>query len=245
MFRCIFVVYCVSRTIANKLLVPLSAAILSIGAPAAFAASQPDVLPSDGYVMTHWGPKEGLPTADTWPIIQSREGYVWIGTGFGIVRFDGMKFTPFNSKNCPAFRAQQVMAIHEDMQGRIWVGLLSGGVLIYQNGNFTAPPSCDTIAYQSVNGIFADSAGGIYLCTSIGVLRMKGDSATRSWMICRRSRVSASPQLMARSILPALILSARQTPPRPGRRWSRETARRPSLQMHCWSLPTPYCSQAG
>ena len=152
--------------------------MLSAGAPAAPAALQHDVLPPDGYVVTHWGPNDGLPTADTWPIIQTREGYVWVGTGFGLVRFDGMKFTPFNSKNSPAFRAQQVTAIHEDTDGRIWVGLLSGGVLIYQNGRFTTPSSCDTIAFQSVHGIFSDSSGSVYLCTSIGVLRMMGDSAT-------------------------------------------------------------------
>ena len=154
------------------------AAFLTFSALRATAAPQSDDLPSDGYVMTHWGPNEGLPSADTWPIIQSREGYVWIGTGFGLVRFDGMKFTPFNSKDYPVFRAQQVTAIHEDKAGRIWVGLLSAGVLLYENGRFNPPAYCDAIANQSVTSIFSDSTGNVYLCTSAGVLMVRDGTAS-------------------------------------------------------------------
>jgi hypothetical protein len=173
-----FVIYCVKRKvpIIAPLLLAL-AAFLVFGAPRAMASPQFDDLASDGYVKTHWGPNEGLPSADTWPIIQSREGYVWIGTGFGLVRFDGMKFTPFNNKNYPVFRAPEVTAIHEDREGRIWVGLLSAGVLLYENGRFSPPGYCDTIADQSVTGIFSDSTGNVYLCTSAGVLKVRDGKA--------------------------------------------------------------------
>jgi two-component sensor histidine kinase/ligand-binding sensor domain-containing protein len=139
----------------------------------------PDVVPTDGYVFTTWGPDQGLPSADTWPIIQDRTGYVWIGTGFGIVRFDGVTFTPFNSKNTPAFHGQQVMAIHEDAHGRIWVGILSGGLAIYENGHFVSPAFADTFRYETVDGIFADSAGHTILCTTLGTYMVRGDSLAK------------------------------------------------------------------
>ncbi len=139
------------------------------------------ILPSDGYVHTFWGPDEGLPSADAWPIIQDRIGYVWIGTGFGLVRFDGVRFTTFHSRNTPAFHGQQVAAIHEDTRGRIWVGIYSGGLLIYDHGTFTAPPFASALSRETVSGIFADSAGNTYVCTPVGsyVVRAGADTAAR------------------------------------------------------------------
>ena len=137
-----------------------------------------DILPSTGYVSTTWGPDEGLPSAETGPILQDRTGYVWVGTGFGIVRFDGIAFRTYSSATTPLFRGQQVTAIHEDARGRIWIGLLSGGLVIYDRGHFSSPVFADTIAYESVHGIFADSAGNTYLCTSLGTFVERDGKAT-------------------------------------------------------------------
>ncbi|MCC6397903.1 MAG: hypothetical protein IT282_12870 [Bacteroidetes bacterium] len=162
---------------------PAGGLLLSFGVALALASAQPataqhDILSNDGFVMTHWGTKEGLPSNDAGPIIQSREGYVWIGTGFGIVRFDGVRFTSFNSKNTPAFVANEVRTIHEDATGRLWIGLHNGGVLLYENNTFSSPAFLSPLAFTTVTSIFSDSLGSLYFCGRTGVFRVRDTSGS-------------------------------------------------------------------
>jgi len=142
------------------------------------ALDQNDFLSGESYLMSHWGVIEGLPSMDAWPILQSRDGYVWIGTGLGLARFDGVRFVTFNRKNTPEFKVDDVKTLFEDREGRIWIGLFSGGVLTYSQGKFNAPPSCGPISNDAIQEIFADSSGGIYLCTRSGLFRVHGDSGS-------------------------------------------------------------------
>jgi two-component sensor histidine kinase len=148
------------------------------GQPSHPSTSHP-VLPSEGYVHASWGTDEGLPSADTWPILQDRAGYIWIGTGFGVVRFDGSRFTPFNARTTPVIRGQEVRAIHEDSRGRIWIGIMNAGVAIYDHGHFFTPSWADSFTYRTVTGIFADSAGGTCLCTSVGAYVVRNDTVRK------------------------------------------------------------------
>jgi hypothetical protein len=40
--------------------------------------AQSDFLSGESYLMSHWGVIEGLPSMDAWPMLQTRDGYVWI-----------------------------------------------------------------------------------------------------------------------------------------------------------------------
>ncbi len=137
-----------------------------------------DILATDSLVTTHWGTKEGLPSNEARPILQSREGYIWIGTGFGLARFDGIQFDVFNAKSTPEIKASDVTALHEDGAGNLWVGFQSGGVLKYAGGQFQAPASCASIAFASISDFFSDSTGGLYVCSNEGLLHLQGDSGS-------------------------------------------------------------------
>jgi ligand-binding sensor domain-containing protein len=45
--------------------------------------------------LTSWGQKDGLNSPVIWAIAQDRDGYIWLGTDAGAVRFDGVRFTPW------------------------------------------------------------------------------------------------------------------------------------------------------
>ena len=59
-------------------------------------------------------------------IVQTRDGYLWVGTLDGLARFDRVRFTVFNRANTPAFPSNRVLALYEDCEGVLWIGLTDG-----------------------------------------------------------------------------------------------------------------------
>ena len=64
------------------------------------------------YVHESWQVDEGLPQNSVNAIAQAEEGYLWLGTQEGLVRFDGLVFTVFSSLNVDAFRTSDVRVLH-------------------------------------------------------------------------------------------------------------------------------------
>ena len=81
--------------------------------------------------------ENGLPQNTVQAIIQTRDGYLWIGTQEGLARFDGLNFTVFDKENTPAFKSNDIRFLHEDQQGRLWIST-SYGLVCRHNGQFTA-----------------------------------------------------------------------------------------------------------
>jgi ligand-binding sensor domain-containing protein/signal transduction histidine kinase len=83
-----------------------------------------------------WQVEDGLPQNTVNVIRQTRDGYLWLATEEGLVRFDGVRFTVFDSTNTPEMRAGFVTSIFEDTAGTLWIGT-KGGLLGYRGGRFT------------------------------------------------------------------------------------------------------------
>jgi diguanylate cyclase (GGDEF)-like protein len=89
-----------------------------------------------GYISRSWDTQNGLPQTSAQTVLQSRDGFIWLGTQEGLVRFDGMDFYVFNKKNTPEFRHNDVRALCEARDGRLWIGT-ANGLLSYQSGRFS------------------------------------------------------------------------------------------------------------
>ncbi|HPF70241.1 MAG TPA: two-component regulator propeller domain-containing protein [Candidatus Krumholzibacteria bacterium] len=76
-----------------------------------------------------WSSLEGLPQNTVQAVRQSSDGYMWIGTQAGLVRFDGVRFVTLNSTNTPAFLHDDVQALAETPDSTLWVGTYGGGVV--------------------------------------------------------------------------------------------------------------------
>lgn len=74
----------------------------------------------DNYVITHFGMEDGLPQSSINDIIQSRDGYIWLATYGGIVRFDGNTFTTFDRSNTEGMISDRAIRLYEDTKGGIW-----------------------------------------------------------------------------------------------------------------------------
>lgn len=89
----------------------------------------------DNYVVSQFGMDEGLPQSSVNDIVQTQDGYIWLATNGGLVRFDGINFTTFNRSNTPNMRFDRIIKLYEDRQGALWITSESG-MLRMNNGEF-------------------------------------------------------------------------------------------------------------
>src|SRR5215813_8950326 len=95
------------------------------------------------YRFDHWTADNGLPQNTVRAIVQTRDGYLWMTTFDGLVRFDGVRFTVFDKSNTPAITNNRFIALHEDNDGTLWAAAEQGEVVSYRNGVFTSYTSAE------------------------------------------------------------------------------------------------------
>lgn len=106
--------------------------------PAAFAESAELVSTRDAltqYKIDAWQTDQGLPLNTVQCLLQTRDGYLWIGTGGGLARFDGVRFATFENSSNPELASRSIFGLMEDSAGNLWIGHGHGAV-IYRDGRF-------------------------------------------------------------------------------------------------------------
>src|SRR5215813_12874770 len=88
------------------------------------------------YRFDHWTADNGLPQNTIRDIVQTRDGYLWLTTFDGLVRFDGVRFTVFDQGNTPGLRSNRFTALYEDRDGTLYAGTEDQGLAVYRNGVF-------------------------------------------------------------------------------------------------------------
>jgi ligand-binding sensor domain-containing protein/signal transduction histidine kinase len=83
-----------------------------------------------------WTTENGLPQNSIRDILQTRDGYLWLATEGGLVRFDGARFVVFD-RSVPGFESQRIGALREDRHGTLWAATTDGRLIRYQGGYFT------------------------------------------------------------------------------------------------------------
>src|SRR5579862_2442465 len=106
---------------------------LFLGA-ASFAAAQSGSLA--GYTRRVWQASDGLPEQTVQAFAQTPDGYLWVGTTGGLVRFDGMHFTVFDRQNTPLMHENSVFCLKATRDGALWIGTEGGGIGRYAGGVF-------------------------------------------------------------------------------------------------------------
>ena len=91
---------------------------------------------SSQYVHDAWGPERGFPGGAVFAICQSKDGYLWIGTERGLVRFDGFDFTLIQRPIAGSPPIGAVRGLVADSEGNLWIRLDGPHLLRYRDGNF-------------------------------------------------------------------------------------------------------------
>src|SRR5688500_10579398 len=126
------------------------------------------------YVHAVWQTEQGLPQNSVRALRQTRDGYLWLGTQEGLVRFDGVRFTVFDKKNTPALRHSYVFSLLEDQDGSLWIGTVGGGLSRYTAGTFTPYTPREGLTNEYVRALAQDRDGSVWVGTDGGLFRLQG-----------------------------------------------------------------------
>ena len=124
------------------------------------------------YHQDQWTTDQGLPQNDILAIVQTPDAFLWFATEDGLVRFDGLEFTVFNSNNTPALKVSSIGSLLVDRAGDLWIGTNGGGVARLRRGQFTAFGNKDGLSNDVVNALAEDLSGDIWAGTGAGLNRL-------------------------------------------------------------------------
>ena len=134
------------------------------------------------YVRSSWQTHDGLPQNSVSSIVQDRNGYLWLGTEEGLVRFDGLDFEIYDKRTVEAFRSNDVVRLLADRQGRLWIGTRGAGAVVYENDRFSLVDTTKGLSSGYITSLFEDTHGRIWLGTfGGGITTIDPDGSTRSY----------------------------------------------------------------
>ncbi|HUX57389.1 MAG TPA: ATP-binding protein [Bacteroidales bacterium] len=91
-------------------------------------------LSAQDHYFRHYGTADGLNNSFLYAINQDKEGYLWVGTGEGLYRFNGFEFQHFTDQDSLA--ENFITTIYRDLSGSLWLGHKSGGITQVSNNRF-------------------------------------------------------------------------------------------------------------
>lgn len=127
-----------------------------------------------------WQTEHGLPQNAVSAIVQTRDGYLWVGTYGGLARFDGVRFTVFDDHNTPQLRNARITALCEGADGGLWIGHETGDLTRHHKGRFQAVTLPPDWPGGQILGLATDAAGDVWAHNNAGLLTRVRDGRVLS-----------------------------------------------------------------
>ena len=128
--------------------------------------------PVSEYTHTVWTHKDGLPSAYINSMAQTRDGYLWLGTADGLVRFDGARFVHWRSEMGHKVLLGAVLTVCAARDGGLWVGTASGLLGHIRGDELTLSSSIGARPEK----ILEDRGGTLWVATENRILRFDAGS---------------------------------------------------------------------
>jgi ligand-binding sensor domain-containing protein len=139
-----------------------AAVLLAIGSP---AVAKDEARSLAQHSIDVWQMREGLPQNSVLAVLQTRDGYLWLATHEGLVRFDGLTFKVYDTSNSPLPRTF-VESLHESADGALWLGTYDGGVTRLHRGQFRTYTTRDGMSANSATEIAEEPDGTLWFATA-------------------------------------------------------------------------------
>lgn len=123
------------------------------------------------YGFEVWTAENGLPQNTFRGLAQTPDGFLWIATLDGLVRFDGVRFTTFDKANTAGISSNRFRSMIQDPDGDLWLDTESGGLTRYHRGFFHTYSAEEGIPNNGVLSISHDANGAILLQTTESIAR--------------------------------------------------------------------------
>lgn len=157
------------RVLILRLLLPL---IVLCASPLAWSRGTPNTI--GPYMHDSWRTEDGLAQNSAQAIVQTSDGYLWVGTQEGLQRFDGIEFNTFDKKSRPAaFKLNDVRTLLQDREGNLWIGTFGSGLIRYKDNQFHTYLREDGLSNNTVAALLEDKDGKLWIGTDDGVNEFK------------------------------------------------------------------------
>ncbi|HEY6803037.1 MAG TPA: two-component regulator propeller domain-containing protein [Pyrinomonadaceae bacterium] len=125
-----------------------------------------------------WRQSQGLPQNSVKAILQTHDGYIWIGTKGGLARFDGVHFKVYDDRDQTQLRESEIWSLAEGDDGSLWIATYGGGVSRLKDGKFTIYTKKDGLIGDAAAELCKDSQGNIWIATDQGLSVFKDNKFT-------------------------------------------------------------------
>src|SRR5579875_1121398 len=164
----------------NRLTLILALEVLAFGAgPMRLQALNPSKAITQ-YLQTSWSTESGLPQSTVKAVVQTTDGYIWLGTEEGLARFDGVRFVNYTHRTDPGFPSDFIQALASARDGSLWIGtdtglthLLPGGD---EPGRTASVRMNGRLGTTNINALCEGPDGSVWVGTSEGLSRISGSA---------------------------------------------------------------------
>ena len=160
-----------TRFVPALLLCVYFALMLALFLPVALAAEDAVTPAIDfsrggtGYSTVLYDSSNGLPTSEANAIAETSDGFVWIGSYGGLIKYDGSSFERIQ----PAKEIASVVDLFVDSRDRLWIGTNDSGVACIHLDSVQIFNKKDGLPSLYVHSITEDGDGNIYIATELGI----------------------------------------------------------------------------
>jgi len=127
------------------------------------------------YAHETWTTEDGLPQNSINDILQTRDGYLWLATFGGLVRFDGAQFIVFD-RSIEGIKSQRIKALYEDKKGTLWAATEEGMLIRYREGEFTTYTLKDRLPLEEAFRIEEDDESNLWITGRGVVVKFDGEN---------------------------------------------------------------------
>lgn len=124
--------------------------------------------PLNQFSYQEWQSNSGLPQDSIRAVLQSSDGYLWLATDGGVIRFNGLNFRVFDSANTPQMHSNVVHSLTEGENGALWIST-ANGLLHYDQHQFHLYDSNNGLKSSAVWFVHKDHGGALWAATSAGL----------------------------------------------------------------------------
>jgi ligand-binding sensor domain-containing protein/signal transduction histidine kinase len=169
-----------------------SAESVSVSTPHRFRGSL-------SYHVTRYTAEQGLPQNTVRALLQTRDGYLWIGTLAGLARFDGVRFKVFDMNNTPEMSSDAINALAEDQRdGSLWINT-GNELLRYRAHRFERFHEQAGFPHP-IGRLWPARQGGLWYSPLYGQLVLLQNHTVRTWQLLPHHESDPNYEILAHRI---------------------------------------------
>ena len=133
---------------------------------------------------------DGLPSNTVYDVKQDTDGYIWLATDAGLVRFDGRKFTTFTQSD--GLPSNDVLMLYPDRSGRLWIAPMHNSVCYHYKGkiyNYKNDSLCSKMRFPSTPHFMEENDNG-----DMAFVSQYSDTLPSLYILKKNNQIFASKQ---------------------------------------------------